>query len=338
MNKSHLRGAMCACLASCISMTSHTVGGQGMWETFLEARDFDGNTSTIEGYHDNVLGITWMADANYAQTSGFDTDGLMTWAASNSWAAGLNVAGITGWRLPTTTQPDASCSNQFDPGGGFPLQGVGTSCTGSEMGHLNNVVGITAAAPGPFFKIQFNRYWSSTAYAANTYDAWDYNFDNGIQGASTMLASSYAWAVHDGDVGAPIVPTPIYSCIGDMFEPPFSQSISLKNKVKKAIPVKMSLVGANGNLIAETDISSPPVINVFYRPGVGIDNNNDSDLVPSGLSDDGNEFRFEYPYWVLNLATKQFSSAGTYEVTAVPGDESYLIDASSCAGEFVRLP
>jgi hypothetical protein len=28
------------------------------------------------------------------------------------------------WRLPRTTQPDASCSDQFNPGSDFPLQGI----------------------------------------------------------------------------------------------------------------------------------------------------------------------------------------------------------------------
>jgi len=29
--------------------------------------------------HDTVLNITWLQDANYAQTSGYDADGKMTW-------------------------------------------------------------------------------------------------------------------------------------------------------------------------------------------------------------------------------------------------------------------
>ena len=37
--------------------------GEGTWETTLHARDFDGNTDTIEGYYDEVLDITWLADA-----------------------------------------------------------------------------------------------------------------------------------------------------------------------------------------------------------------------------------------------------------------------------------
>ena len=133
-------------------------------------------------------------------------------------------------------------------------------------------------------------------------------------------------------------PTPVYSCVGGSFEPPFDEIITLKNKVMRAIPVKMSLVDTDGSLIADSDISSPPVVNVSYTPVAGADYSSNHDLVPPGLADEGNEFRFEYPYWVFNLSTKQFTSAGTYEVIAIAGDDSYFIDASSCSGTFVRLP
>lgn len=53
-------------------------------------------------YYDDVADLTWLADANYAQTSGYDANGRMTWADANAWAAGLEVAGVTGWRLPDT--------------------------------------------------------------------------------------------------------------------------------------------------------------------------------------------------------------------------------------------
>ena len=43
--------------------------------------------------YDTDRNITWLANANYALTSGYDADGTMTWAAANTWAAGLNVVG-----------------------------------------------------------------------------------------------------------------------------------------------------------------------------------------------------------------------------------------------------
>ena len=52
--------------------------------------------------YDTVNNITWAADANLAQTSGYDTDGKMTWAAAVAWADQLTLGGYTDWSLPTT--------------------------------------------------------------------------------------------------------------------------------------------------------------------------------------------------------------------------------------------
>ena len=38
-------------------------------------------------YYDDVANLTWLADANYAMTSGYDVDGLMNWYDSMAWAA-----------------------------------------------------------------------------------------------------------------------------------------------------------------------------------------------------------------------------------------------------------
>lgn len=80
--------------------------------------------------YDDALNVTWLQDANYAKTSGYDADGLMTWHEATAWAEQLNINGYNDWRLPTTLQPDASCSNQA---GG---DSFGYNCTGSELGHL----------------------------------------------------------------------------------------------------------------------------------------------------------------------------------------------------------
>ena len=50
--------------------------------------------------YDNVANLTWLQDANYAQTSGYDADGRMNWVQANAWAGSLNIDGVTGWRLP----------------------------------------------------------------------------------------------------------------------------------------------------------------------------------------------------------------------------------------------
>ena len=187
--------------------------GQGTWETTLEARDFDSNANTIEGYYDNAQGITWLADANAAVGSAYDTwitgSGTLNWTDANSWVAGLDIAGITGWRLPNTVQPDTSCDSQSG------TASSGYNCTGSEMGTLfYNILGNSAGSllsnTGPFSNIQTEWYWSATPYAhsAGSIEAWLFNMGLGDQYYSSKTLHVHAWAVHDGDVGAAIVPIP----------------------------------------------------------------------------------------------------------------------------------
>lgn len=172
-------------------------------------------------YYDDVAKLTWLADANYSATqyanSGGtegDADGLMTWASANNWAANLNIAGVIGWRLPNTVQPDAGCS----------IQSVGISygyyCSDSEMGNLfYNVFGGNAGSSTTttdnanydlFSNIQSNSYWSSTD--ATWYDvyAWFFEMNNGDQNFTYNYYGSSGWAVKSGDVSAVPVPAAVW--------------------------------------------------------------------------------------------------------------------------------
>ena len=158
--------------------------------------------------YDTVQNITWLQDANYADTSGFNAGGFFTsQSAAVSWASGLSFGGYDDWRLPFTSQPDPSCSRQTDPGNGFPLKGDLSGCTGSEMGHLMNGDGILRDSSGPFSNVQGHYYWSQTLYAPDTSLAWS---NRGLDGAQfTFTANSgeyYAWAVRNGDVAAVPIP------------------------------------------------------------------------------------------------------------------------------------
>lgn len=82
-------------------------GVSGVAQAALQGRDLNGSAGSFEAYYDTVLDITWLADANYAQTSGYDADGLMNWATANTWAANLSFYNpatnqtYADWRLPT---------------------------------------------------------------------------------------------------------------------------------------------------------------------------------------------------------------------------------------------
>ena len=107
--------------------------------------------------YDDVLNITWLQDANYARTSGYDTDGKMTWGAAVAWADGLSyydsVRDVTydDWRLPTVAPIDGSTFNySWATNGsadkGYHISDAGTiyaGATGSELAYMyyNNLLG-----------------------------------------------------------------------------------------------------------------------------------------------------------------------------------------------------
>lgn len=168
--------------------------------------------------YDTDLNITWLADANYAYTSGYDTqdamDGLMTHAFAMAWADQLTYGGFTEWRLPTTLQPDGTCANQYNFGSG------GWNCTGSEMGHLfyNELGGVAGngtnieifhnANYALFSNLTSDQYWSSTSVATISTYAWEFYFGGGNQYVNNKAGAIRAMAVHPGDIGAATVPAP----------------------------------------------------------------------------------------------------------------------------------
>lgn len=83
------------------------VNDRGTWETTLKARDINGNAlATLDDasamfFYDTVLDITWLADWNYAKTSGYNDDGKMNWNQAKAWADGLTIGEFDGWQLPT---------------------------------------------------------------------------------------------------------------------------------------------------------------------------------------------------------------------------------------------
>jgi len=209
--KSRYWGAVCACAFTFVGATANAalvsrLGGQAVYDTDLN--------------------ITWLADANLAAsntfgTAGIDSSGFMTWDTANTWIGNMNAANYLGfhdWRLPITPQPDSTCSGQTSD---VPPQGVGTGCTGSEMGHLfytefgataNNSV-LTTGNPtelAKFTNVQTGFYWSGTEFAPFPSFTWFFGFSSGVQDASGRLNSFFAWAVRSGDVSAVPVPATVW--------------------------------------------------------------------------------------------------------------------------------
>jgi len=61
-------------------------------------------TQTVTGYTvvvDSHTNLMWLADANYAKTSGYDFDGYLTWTDAMNYVDSLTIGGYTDWRLPS---------------------------------------------------------------------------------------------------------------------------------------------------------------------------------------------------------------------------------------------
>ncbi|MSR09520.1 MAG: DUF1566 domain-containing protein, partial [Gammaproteobacteria bacterium] len=88
-----------------------------------------------------------------------------------------------------------------------------------NTGYYNTSGGLTgcAGAPNycltntaPFSNLQPNVYWSGTEYAPNTYNAWSFNFVNGVQYENYKTSGFYAWAVRSGDIAPVPVPGAVW--------------------------------------------------------------------------------------------------------------------------------
>jgi hypothetical protein len=190
----------------------------GLFTVSAQAALYDRGNGLI---YDDVLNITWMQDANYAQTSGYAAanavgygtdnhilaDGRMGWEAANTWADQLSYGGFDDWRLPSAGNAPAS----------------GPNITTGELGHMfyNNLgntagssilgnVSFTDATPGggteSFLNVQSDVYWYGEEYAPSDLNAWAFHTVDGYQNIITKNVTYHSWAVRAGDVSTVPVP------------------------------------------------------------------------------------------------------------------------------------
>lgn len=181
--------------------------------------------------YDSVQNLTWLADANYAKTSGYDAQGNMSWQNAVAWVSGLSyfdsVRGTTysDWRMPTFNDLAApGC----DYGYSSTDCGYNVALTSSELAHLyygdfaNKAILDSRALPQPgygivddpataddeslFSHIQSFGYWLGTSHSSDASKAWYLSTATGIQNYTSKGTNYYVWAVRDGDVAA--VPLP----------------------------------------------------------------------------------------------------------------------------------
>jgi len=169
-----------------------------------------------QAYYDTEADLTWLADANYAGV-------YMGWNAAMAWAEDLDVAGVTGWRLPETSRFDPDCDYHQTSFNTNP------NCTG-EMGNLYyNVLGNTAGTitnTGPFENLtQYNNdgshrylymYTSEEVQDGSALpelwypEAIAFYITSGLQSAESKGGAPRTWAVHSGDVSAVPIPPAVW--------------------------------------------------------------------------------------------------------------------------------
>ena len=194
----------------------------------LQGRDVDGVAANgFEAYYDTVLNITWLADANYAQTSGSVSGGKLTWDAANSWAQGLSYFGITGWRLPhfepvngvsvsarSTLDGSTDAAYNIDSSSNelaymyYTNLGLLAPVTPdwqfrTSYGLANGSVQVIPGVPGgKIVNLNSDFYWSNVAFSQDPAKAWGLWTKGSFAGYHAPDAKTYdhfAWAVHDGD-------------------------------------------------------------------------------------------------------------------------------------------
>lgn len=177
-------------------------------------------------YYDDVTHLTWLADANYAQTSGYDADGRMNWQAAKDWAAQLTVGGVSVWRLADTIDVGNDGVTYVNDLFYTGVDAGYNMTTHSELSNLYyNVLGNLASYDtsgnvpqpgwglrntGPFSNVQFDHYWSATEYAPITNRAWYFDMNTGYQLNRNKDNSLHGWAVRSGDVSAVPVPAAVW--------------------------------------------------------------------------------------------------------------------------------
>lgn len=175
--------------------------------------------------YDSSQNITWLQDANYAKTSGYDATGGMTWDQATAWAAQLNYGGYGDWRLSSARLIG---SNVFSYDGSTDR---GYNIARSELGHLFFELGNISDCNGSgvcgqsgsgfahtgfidpdtqqsvnFLNVQPASYWQSEVWMMDPVYAWRFNNSVGSQNSDFIFNEYYGWAVRDGDVANVPVP------------------------------------------------------------------------------------------------------------------------------------
>jgi hypothetical protein len=126
---------------------------------------------------------------------------------------------------------------------------------------------------------------------------------------------------------------PKYSCLG--FENPMGKGpVTVKNN--RVLPLKAQLIDQYGDLIIDTDIASPPVLQVTGKDSGGSNTDLTNQGLFAGQGTDKRQFVFTADgKWQFNLNTKNYSKPGTYTISILTGNSSEYVIEPSCRALFM---
>lgn len=176
--------------------------------------------------YDTDLDITWLQDANYAKTSGYDSDGQMTWQEALGWADQLEYGGYSDWRLPKIESQYGDLTFAYDGTGALGynitsqdnelaymfyvnLGGIGTY---DEAGNFTHNAGFTG--PIPILNLHDSAQWYFSGNRVETPEyagyTWVFNMLVGYNNWTSVNSEWYVWAVRDGNVLATPIPASLW--------------------------------------------------------------------------------------------------------------------------------
>lgn len=151
--------------------------------------------------YDDTLDITWLQNANYANTQGYSNsiNGRMNWFTAKEWADELDFAGYTDWRLPSINQSSFGFDQYSGELGHMFYNNLGNQSNSNQINTSSvdgsgNIVFIENLVTAGSF------YWYSDVREDNQDKHWVFGMHNGQQGTLNNTSTLFAWAVHDGDI------------------------------------------------------------------------------------------------------------------------------------------
>lgn len=180
--------------------------------------------------YDDVLNLTWLQDANYAKTSGYDNDGNLTWSGAMNFASNLSyydsVREVTydDWRLPHALPVNSENYNGKFSFDGSTDEAYNITSTQSELAYMYYVnLGLKGyytvngdiradfgpqkngnfgtANVGPVLNLRSTVYWTESEYLPHPeLNAWMFDPYWGNQNFYSKWDQLAVWLVRDGDV------------------------------------------------------------------------------------------------------------------------------------------